>query len=116
MLLYSSPTFILPQIHQPSFSAVAVALCCCHAAVAPIVAPLACTACRPAASAPPSLLLSVAAVAPPTLVLFRSLSIELTRISIYEHPKEFVISKTTCDMFNRNGGFKIIWNKARRVS
>ncbi|XLU30845.1 hypothetical protein S245_066911 [Arachis hypogaea] len=45
----------------------------------PTVAPFTGTAYRSAAVAPLLLLLSVAAVAPPTLVLLRSLSIELTR-------------------------------------
>ncbi|RYQ96590.1 hypothetical protein Ahy_B08g092404 [Arachis hypogaea] len=61
------------------FARAAVALCCCRAAVAPTVATLACAACRSTAAAPPSLLLSVAAVAPPTLVLLRSLLIDLAR-------------------------------------
>ncbi|XLS51622.1 hypothetical protein HN51_012299, partial [Arachis hypogaea] len=65
------------------FACVAVALCSCCAAVAPhiraTVSPLARSACRFAAAVPPSLLLSVAVVAPLTLVLLRSLSLELTR-------------------------------------
>ncbi|XP_052107498.1 uncharacterized protein LOC107458214 [Arachis duranensis] len=58
------------------FARAAVAFYCYRATVAP----LARAACRSVAVAPPSLLLSIAAMAPPTLVLLRSLSIELTRI------------------------------------
>ncbi|QHO23914.1 putative auxin efflux carrier component 1c [Arachis hypogaea] len=55
--------------------------CRCRPHIRAAVPPLARAACRFAAVLPPSLLLSVAVVAPPTLVLLRSLSlsIELTR-------------------------------------